>query len=121
MSKSATSIPKPKISYSVLVGRVVEHHRKQQGVQQTEMAEAMGISQSAYSRLEKGESAMNVTQLLLAATRLSTTSAAILQQAELLAKKMRAQGVEVANDNEVSVGGLLIALGILAALLAASG
>lgn len=85
------------------------------------MAQALGISQSAYSRLEQGQSAMSVTQLRLIADHLGTTPDFLLQHTRQYADQLRAQGVTITdNKQETAVGGVLIALGILAALFAAA-
>jgi transcriptional regulator with XRE-family HTH domain len=119
MNKTATQIPKPILTYATLVGRIVEHHRRQRGIHQESMAQAIGISQSAYSRLEKGQSAMSVTQLRLIGERLGTTPEQLLQHTAQYASKLRAQGVDVIDEKPSSAAGVLIALGILAALFAA--
>jgi len=121
MSFTATPIPKPTITYAVLVGRIVEHFRKQAKMHQETMANAIGVSQSAYSRLEQGQSGMSVTQLWMIAVQLKTTPAALLHHTEQYANQLRAQGVEITSDKaESPAGGVLIALGILAALIAAA-
>ncbi|NNN18756.1 MAG: helix-turn-helix transcriptional regulator [Acidimicrobiaceae bacterium] len=112
-------IPKPTLTYATLVGRIVEHHRKQQGIHQEAVAQTVGISQSAYSRLEKGQTAMSVTQLRLIAEVLNTTPERLLQHTAQYANQLRAQGVDVTDEKPNSAAGVLIALGILAALFAA--
>lgn len=84
------------------------------------MAEALGISQSAYSRLELGQSAMSVTQLRAIAEKLGTTPDSVLSHATEYAKRLRAQGVTVTDQKPDSAAAVLIALGILAALFAAA-
>jgi restriction system protein len=46
-----------------LIGAIVEHYRKGRAITQEAMAQALGILQSAYSRLEQGQSGMSVAQL----------------------------------------------------------
>ena len=84
------------------------------------MARALGISQSAYSRLEQGQSAMSVTQLRMIAERLETTPDFLLHHTEQYAMQLRAQGVTITDEKQESPAGALIALGILAALFAAA-
>jgi len=105
-----------------LLGRVIEHHRTQRKVQQEQIATSLGITQSAYSKLEKGQSAISVMQLNTVAAGLQMQSATILQGAERYAAHLRQQGVEITNEKQdSSAAGLLIALGLLAALIAAAG
>jgi transcriptional regulator with XRE-family HTH domain len=121
MSKIATTV-KPKIAYGALLGRVIEHHRTQRKVQQEQIATSLGITQSAYSKLEKGQSAISVMQLNTVAACLQMQSSTILQDAERYAAHLRQQGVEITNEKQdSSAAGLLIALGLLAALIAAAG
>ena len=120
MRKPSTITPKPTISYGRLVGRIVEHLRTQQGLHQTAIAKSLGISQSAYSRLELGQSGMSVTQLRTIAEKLRTTPDSLLHYATLYANQLRAQGVTVTDDKVESAASVLIALGILAALIAAA-
>ena len=121
MSRSATQVPKPTISYATLVGRIVEHHRTQARIHQEAMAQALGISQSAYSRLAQGQSAMSVTQLRMIADRLGTTPDFLLHHTAQYANQLRVQGVTITDEKQESAAGVLIALGILAALFAAAG
>jgi len=101
---------------------VIEHHRTQRKVQQEQIATSLGITQSAYSKLEKGQSAISVMQLNTVAAGLQMQSATILQGAERYAAHLRQQGVEITNEKQdSSAAGLLIALGLLAALIAAAG
>jgi transcriptional regulator with XRE-family HTH domain len=108
------------MSYGRLVGSVVEHFRTQLGFHQEAMAQALGISQSAYSRLELGHSAMSVTQLRAIAEKLGTSPDTLLQHTAEYGKRLRAQGVTVTDEKPDSAAGVLIALGILAALFAAA-
>jgi len=123
--KNATSpIPTPSISYARLVGAVVEYHRthhRQKPIHQEEMAQALSISQSAYSRLELGQTAMSITQLRMIAEKLGTTSEDLLKHVALYAKQLKQNGVEVIDEKPASAAGVLIAMGILAALIAAVG
>jgi len=120
MNHTATHIPKPAITFARVIGAVVEHHRKSRSMTQEAMARALGISQSAYSRLEQGQSAMNVTQLRAVAAQLNLSSDALMQHAEGYAAQLQQQGVTITDEKPDSAAGVLIALGILAALVAAA-
>jgi transcriptional regulator with XRE-family HTH domain len=120
MSRTATPIPKPVITYARVVGAVVEHHRKAKGITQEQMAKAINVSQSAYSRLEQGQSAMSVSQLRAIAAQLEIPQATLVAHADQYAAQLRAQHVTVTDDKPDSAAGVLIALGILAALIAAA-
>ena len=62
---------------------------------------------------------MSVTQLRLIAERLSATPEQLLRHTAQYASQLRAQGVDVIDEKPSSAAGVLIALGILAALFAA--
>ncbi len=119
---SKTSIPvKPEIAYGALLGRVIEHHRTHRKIHQETIAKVLGISQSAYSKLEKGQSTISVVQLNTIAGCLKMHSATLIQDTERYAAHLRQQGVEITNEKqEPSAAGLLVALGLLAALIAAA-
>jgi transcriptional regulator with XRE-family HTH domain len=121
MIKRARTLDAPPaaVPYAAVVGGVVERLRKQRRVTQGQMAAALGIGQPAYSRLEQGQSAMNVFQLGHVAAQLCTTPSAIMSGADAVANQLRAQGVEVKGDNELPAAAIFVGLGILAAILAA--
>lgn len=116
MSQKATALAKPAISYGALVGRVIANRRKRLPLDQENMAKALGITQPAYSRLEQGHSAMSLAQLKTIASCLGVTPSKILQEADGLSIRLRAEGVQVTNENVSSRAALLLALGIVAAL-----
>lgn len=84
------------------------------------MAKAIGVSQSAYSRLEQGQSAMSVVQLRAIGAQLGLLPDAIMRDAEGYAVQLQQQGVSITEQRPESAAGVLIALGILAALVAAA-
>lgn len=84
------------------------------------MAKALGLSQSAYSRLEQGQTAMSVIQLRAIAAQLKSWPGALMQDAERYAAQLQQQGVIISDEKPDSAAGVLIALGILAALVAAA-
>ncbi|MGR5194916.1 helix-turn-helix domain-containing protein [Vibrio rotiferianus] len=51
------------VSYSSILGVVVANKRKELGVEQSVLAEKMGLSQASYSRLESGKSTFSVDQM----------------------------------------------------------
>jgi transcriptional regulator with XRE-family HTH domain len=78
-------------SCNCLVGAVIQHHRKQRPATQQHLAKALGLTQSAYSRLERGVTAFSVPQFkqVAQALRLSAT--------ELLNTALRTQDELCAN------------------------
>jgi transcriptional regulator with XRE-family HTH domain len=119
MTSNATPAATPKVTPGALFGRVVEHHRKRAHVDQAEVAAALGVTQSAYSRLEWGQSGMTVTQLWKVAACLGLPPSRLTLDVEEYAERLRLHGVEVVEE-KTAAAGLLIGLGILAALIAAA-
>ena len=123
MSRNASPDIRPAITYAQLLGRVVEHHRRQIGLHQAAIANALSVTQSAYSRLEQGDSAMSVNHLRVIAQALRTTPAKLLSDTDNYAAALRAKGVDIRDGRkeDFPVGAILLALGLLAALFAARG
>ncbi len=121
MHEQTTEKLRPTITYSNLVGQVILHHRKQLKLDQSDVASALGVSQSAYSRLESGDSSLSVTQLRIVAERFGVLPYELLRQTDELVERATLQGVTVTNEKKADHGPLLLALGILAAIAAAGG
>jgi len=119
MQQGTTPIVQPTISYGAVVGQVVLQRRKLAKLDQSALAEALGISQSAYSRLEKGESSMTLAQLRAVALRLGCLPGDLIHEADQLEARLRISGVTVTEEKADQPGAFLLALGILAAVLAA--
>ena len=83
------------------------------------MATALGILQPAYSRIEKGDTSITVTQLRIVARTLNMRPSYILDETDRWTQRLRAQGVTISDEKEVPQAALLIGLGILAAALLA--
>lgn len=112
---------KPQITYGAVLGKVIEYRRRQLERTQAPFAAALGMTQSGYSRIEKGQTSLSVLQLQVIASLLDCLSAELLSDADRYASLLRERGAEiVADKKEGSPAGLLIAAGILVALLASS-
>lgn len=110
---------KPVLPYSVLVGKIIEKLRRERELTQSQMAERLQIGQSAYSRLEAGQSAMTLPQLRKVARVMDMSPHQIMEKTEQAAQRLRAQGVEVPDEKAESPlekAGILVALGLLLAL-----
>lgn len=116
MHKKSSATPQPIVTYPALVGKLLAQRRDQIGLKQGELAEALGLSQSAYSRLESGESVLNLTQLRNVCTHLGITPAQVLQAADQYEALLRRQGVEVVAEKPTNAAAIAIGLGLLAAL-----
>ena len=85
-------------SYPAIVGKVMADVRKKCGLDQTELARAVGVNQPTWSRIENGTSAFTLAQLQKAADRLDMTAAEILSKADAVSSELRKRGIKVHND-----------------------
>jgi transcriptional regulator with XRE-family HTH domain len=102
--------------YTAVVGQILLRHRERLGLNQNDLASALGISQPAYSRIEQGGTTITVGQLRKIGLRFRIAPSLILRDVEALVGRLRQQGVEVTDDKQVPQAALLVALGILAAI-----
>lgn len=117
MQSKSTVPPKPLVTYPALVGKILAQQREARGIKQGDFAAAIGLSQSAYSRLEAGESVLNLSQIRNAAMKLGLAPFQILHWADQYEAQLREQGVEVLSEKPDNAAALAIGLGLLAALL----
>jgi len=88
------------------------------GLQQNDLAAALRITQSAYSRLESGDIVLSLTQLRIAAAVFQTPASAILDSADQYANFLQMQGVQITDEKKDNSAAVLIGLGLLAAVMA---
>lgn len=120
MQKKSSQVVHPTITYPALVGQVILKHRRERGADQSVIAQALGITQPAYSRLEQGHSVLSLTQLRSVARALTLTPGALLAEVDQLAAQLVREGVEITDEKGIAPGAILVGLGILAALIASS-
>jgi transcriptional regulator with XRE-family HTH domain len=113
----STPEPRAVVAYPVLVGQVIAHLREQRGIKQGDAAIAVGLSQSAYSRLEKGESVFSLSQLRTVAQFLGMQPSELLFTADSYEHMLRAQGATVVSEKKDYSAAVALGLGILAAAL----
>ena len=82
-------------TYSAVLGVVLTNARKQQGIEQGDMAGRMGLSQASYSRLESGKSAFSVDQMYMAAGALRLNPEEVTARLNNTVAELRASGVDV--------------------------
>lgn len=81
------------VSFPAVVGAVLLARRREQGVSQAEMASAVGVNVSTWSRVENGDSALTLEQLALAAAALKTRPSSVLLAAETKLEELAARGI----------------------------
>ncbi|PCI52528.1 MAG: transcriptional regulator [Alphaproteobacteria bacterium] len=82
-------------TYSAVLGVILSNLRKENGLEQGEMAGRMGLSQASYSRLEGGKSAFSVDQMYQAAIALGMNEDDITNRTNNTVSELRANDVEV--------------------------
>ena len=115
-----SSRPAPQVPYTALVGSIIRSHRERAGLQQIDIASALGIMQPAYSRIEQGGTSITVAQLRVIARKLEIAPSQLLDEADSWTEHLRRQGVAVTDAKEVPKAALALGLGMLAALLIAA-
>ena len=120
MHNKSSVAPQAIVTYPALVGKLLAQRRDQIGLKQGELAGTLGLSQSAYSRLESGESVLNLAQLRNVCAQLGVTPAQVLQAADQYESLLRRQGVEVVAEKPINPAAIAIGLGLLAALFLGS-
>jgi transcriptional regulator with XRE-family HTH domain len=111
----------PTTTYRALVGRLLAIQREALGLDQGELAQKLNMSQSAWSRIETGQSNLSVDQLSLVAQALKTRPEVILKQAEDSRAQLQRRGVKVlsAADEADNAGLFVLGAAALGALLIA--
>ena len=113
----------PAIRYGAIVGRTIAARRSAVAIDQAQLAAAVGVNQSTWSRIERGQSALTVDQLRIAAAALKVTPASLLDQAEQAVRQARERGIRVLTSRETSTidaGVALIGGAALGALVVAA-
>lgn len=89
---------KPATTFPQVLGQVLVLRRRTKKATQHDVAKALALSQSAYSRLERGEAAFNVPQLRRTAAALGVAVSTLFEDAEMGAAGLAKEGVEILED-----------------------
>lgn len=106
------------VSYSAIVGQVIQKLRDSNNLSQKEFAESLGIRQGSYSRIENGTTVLSLDQLHTIAQLLNKKPAEILQEADNSADKLLARGIQTTQRDNTNDCTALITGAALGALLA---
>lgn len=113
---------KPETTYQAVVGRIIVKFRKDLGIDQAVLAKGVGVTQSTWSRVERGESSLSIGQLAKAAEHLRVSPSTILFEVESAVKELKSKGVIVriisTQDIKSSNGIAMIGAAALGALVA---
>ncbi len=83
---------------AAVLGQILATLRSTKGLKQSDLAAAVGIGPSSWSRIEKGDSAISIDQLRTAAKVLGKSVGEIIDIAEAAEEKATRKGVEVSNS-----------------------
>lgn len=99
-------------TYPAIVGKVLTDFRAQKGMAQKDMAQAVGVTQANWSRIESGQTSVTLEHLRSAARALAVPPAQILAIADQTEFQASAQGVsivEAKGSSELHPGLVLLA------------
>lgn len=85
----------PVVTYPAIVGGVLSDLRKRANLRQEDVAKAIGVAQTTWSRIETGQSSATVEYLKLAADHLGYPPSDILHFADQAAFHLKNQGVVI--------------------------
>lgn len=105
----------PAVSYPSVVGSVLGEVRRHAGKGQADLAVACGMTQSGWSRIERGQVPITVEQLALAARELDCRPSELLSAADRAVDVAREDGIEVQPNRLAAVVGTgLVVIGAAA-------
>lgn len=90
--------PRAWVSEAVLLGYVLRKRRKQKGLTQVELSDDLGMSPTAWCRIENGDTAASVVCLFRAADRLGTPASHLVRGMEKARIKLASLGVFVGGE-----------------------
>lgn len=125
MTKMSTpQIPAAVVPYNVLVGKILQRHRESLGKSQSEIAAMAGLTQSAYSRIECGQTVLTIPHLHVIANALGHKPDEIMKEVDQVAEALVSQHVTVPlerpENGDNTKAALLIGLGVLLMIWAAT-
>ncbi len=104
-------------TYKAIVSEVIILRRKELGLNQADLAEKIGMSQSAWSRVEKGPSNLTVEQLTKVASALEVAPNHIIAEADQAKIALEHDGIQVAETKSDATGWLLLGAAALALVI----
>lgn len=107
-------------TYQTIIGGIIAQQRKLVGLSQGELADKMEISQSAWSRVEKGLTNLSIEQLVKVANVLNTQPHVLVKMADDVKTRLLGQGVQVTENKTIHPGWLLLGAASLAAIIIAA-
>lgn len=91
-------------TYNGIVGAVLRGRREQMGLEQAQIAQRLGLTQSSYSRIESGKTSLTLVQLSDMAPHFGLNPHSFIAQVERIKSDMERQGIVVSPDKEPGLG-----------------
>lgn len=89
-------------TFQTVLGRIITRARKQAGVDQISMALSVGVTQSTWSRIERGESTMNVDQLFQVSRALEVSLDHLMSDAETVLGELEKYGLTIRESTDTT-------------------
>lgn len=105
-------------TYNGIVGAVLRQRREQMGLEQSQISQKLGLTQSSYSRIESGKTSLSLVQLSDIAPHVGLKPQGFIAQVENIKYDMERQGIAVSPEKEPGLGEGVTNLLIGATLLA---
>ncbi len=102
-------------TYSSIVGQVLAQYRKNRGLEQSDMAEKTGITQSTWSRIERGESTLTLEQLNQIANGLGISPEKIMRDITRAQETIIKEGIEIerkSTSKKLNAGAMIAAVAL---------
>ncbi|GJL91255.1 helix-turn-helix domain-containing protein [Hyphococcus sp.] len=100
----------PHATYGAVFGRVLADKRRAVDKEQGEVAGALGVSQSTYSRIERGGISLSLDMLVRIAEFFRVPPSSLVGEADYAANALRNVGVRVVPDRSLQNGDVILAL-----------
>jgi len=107
-------------TYQAIVGEVIVQHRKTKKLNQDDLAQKAGMSQSAWSRVEKGETSLSLEQLAKVSHALNLKPHELIAEADKVREELEKNKVKVADNKSEAAGWLLLGAAAIALIILAS-
>ena len=101
-------------TYTAIIGSVIKKLRENKSISQLKMAENMGITQAAWSKLETGKSSLSIAQIAKIADILGVKTSKITEYADQVSNDLKNEGQTVAYDHKEATNHGLALLGTAA-------
>lgn len=94
-------------SFPTLLGAIMANERKKLKFTQKDMADSLEINTSSWSRIERGETTINIEQLVLISKKLGIKASELIEKTEKKEAYLEEEGVKFVDKKEYSsLGGV---------------